>query len=132
VNLALSPLNVPNVLVVDDDPAVCSSLKFSLELEGFAVRTFRNGPELLSAYDLPPCGCLVIDYRMPSINGIDLLRRLRQQGNAMPAILITTAPDPTVRHQAGAEGMALVEKPLLGDALVDTIRSKVAPPRPDA
>jgi hypothetical protein len=50
----------------------------------------------------------------------------------MPAILITTAPDPALRHQAGAAGMSLVEKPLLGDALVEAIRSKVAPPRPDA
>ncbi len=118
----------PNVLVVDDDPAVCSSLKFSLELEGFTVRIFRGGPELLSATDLPSSGCLVIDYHMPSINGLDLLRRLRAQGNRMPAILITTAPDPALRVRAEGAGMALVEKPLLGDTLIDAIRSRVAPP----
>jgi FixJ family two-component response regulator len=115
-----------NVLIVDDDPAVCSSLKFSLELEGFVVRIFRGGSELLSATDLPPSACLVVDYRMPNIDGLDLLRRLRERGNSMPAVLVTTAPDSALRRRAGAAGVSLVEKPLLGDALLEAIRSKVA------
>ncbi len=74
---ALFSPQAPNVLVVDDVPAVCSALKFSLELDGFAVRTFRGGAELLSATDLPRCGCLVVDYHLPALNGLDLLLALR-------------------------------------------------------
>ena len=96
VDRGLAGSQRPNVLVVDDDPAVCSSLKFSLELEGFEVRTFGGGGELLSATDLPRSGCLVIDYHMPTINGLEVHRRLREQGNSMPAILTTTAPDPAL------------------------------------
>ena len=117
----------PNVLVVDDDPAVCNSLKFSLELEGFEVRTFCAAADLLSATDLPRSGCLVIDYHMPSINGLELHRRLREQGNTMPAILTTTAPDPALRRRASALGVSLVEKPLLGNLLVEAIRARLAP-----
>jgi FixJ family two-component response regulator len=63
---------------------------------------------------------------MPLIDGLDLLRRLRERGNSMPAVLITTAPDAALRRRAGLAGVSVVEKPLLGDALLDAIRGHVA------
>jgi CheY-like chemotaxis protein len=60
------PLPPTMVLVVVDDPAVRNSLKFSLELEGFAVRLYANGRELLDDPHLPTYGCLVIDQVMPA------------------------------------------------------------------
>src|SRR5438046_1428128 len=67
----------PVVAIVDDDPAVCNSLKFSLELEGFAVRAYGNAAEFLNADDFQGCDCLVIDQRMPGMSGVELIAKLR-------------------------------------------------------
>jgi len=112
----------PVVAVVDDDPAVCSSLKFSLELEGFAVRTFGSGAELLHASGLAACNCFVIDQRMPAMTGLEVIRKLREQHFAAPAILITSHPNAALSARAAAAEIPIVEKPLLGNALIDKIR----------
>ena len=109
------------VLVVDDDQAVLNSLKFSLEIEGFTVRTFHSGRELLDANALPPCGCLVVDFSMPDMDGLELVGRLRNDHCALPAILVTSHPNAALRCRANAAGVNLVEKPLLSNALVEAI-----------
>lgn len=112
----------PTVFVVDDDPAVLGSLKFSLETEGFRVRVFLTGRDLLSDGEaLPQAACLVVDYNLSGSNGLDLIAALRAKGNRLPAILITSHPSPEVRHRAQAAGIAVVEKPLLGNALSEAI-----------
>jgi two-component system response regulator FixJ len=113
----------PIVLIVDDDPAVRSSLQFCLEIEGFVVRTYSCGPDLLDDLDMPQTGCLVIDYRLPSMNGLDLLSELRRRRIERPAILVTTNPSVSVRAQTAAAGAVLIEKPLLNEALFDGIRA---------
>jgi FixJ family two-component response regulator len=112
----------PVVLVVDDDPAVRNSLKFSLQIEGFSVRAYASGSELLSDPDLPDTGCLVIDQRMPGMSGLDLVASLRERHVVLPAILITTNPNAAVQRRAADAGVPVVEKPLLGDALSRRIR----------
>ena len=64
---------IPLVAVVDDDPAVCGSLKFSLELEGFAVRTYHSGAEFLAAGKFRDCKCFIIDQRMPGMSGMEVI-----------------------------------------------------------
>jgi len=110
------------VMVVDDDPAVCGSLKFSLELEGFAVRTFANGSELLRNVDFSACKCFVIDQRMPGMSGMELIAKLRDRKILTPAILIISHPSAALSARAAIAGVPIVEKPLLGNALVDRIR----------
>ncbi len=110
------------ILVVDDDPAVRNSLKFSLEIEGFAVRVYPGGDELLTDADLPSRGCLIIDYKMPEMNGLQLLKKLRDLRVLIPAIIITSHPDSTLRARAAAAGVPIVEKPFSGNALLDEIR----------
>lgn len=117
------------VLIVDDDPAVRSSLQFLLEVEGFAVRTYSCGPDLLDDLNLPICGCLVIDYRLPNMNGLDLLSELRRRKVELPAILVTSNPSSTVRAQAAIAGAVLIEKPLLSEALFEGIRAAMRAPR---
>ena len=112
----------PVVLLVDDDAAVAHALKFSLELEGFEVRTFAAGESLLAADDLPERGCVVIDMNLPGADGLEVVRRLRERRVALPAVLITTAPTPTLRDRARRASVPIVEKPLLGDALPDQVR----------
>lgn len=122
----LAPVPRPIVLVVDDDAAVRSSLAFSLELQGFDVATCESGEALLVS-DLPSGGaCLVIDERLPGISGMETLRQLRQREVTLPAILVTSHPKPDLRAAAAAAGVPIVEKPLIGDALMTSIRRALA------
>jgi FixJ family two-component response regulator len=118
----------PTILVVDDDAAVCNSLKFSLELEGFAVRTYPSSRELLRECDIPDYGCLVIDYHLPEMNGLELLKQMRRRDCALPAILVTTHVSANMRERAAAAGMSIVEKPLINSGLVDAINNILVPP----
>jgi two-component system, LuxR family, response regulator FixJ len=110
------------VVVVDDDPAVCGSLKFSLELEGFRVRAYGGAAELLDGGDLMDCDCFVIDQRMPGMNGLELIDKLRDLNVATPAILLVSHPNAAVSARAAKAKLPIVEKPLIGNALVDKIR----------
>jgi two-component system, LuxR family, response regulator FixJ len=110
------------VLVVDDDAAVRQSLKFALEQEGFEVRLYDDGAQLLADAALPPVGCLVVDLTMPGMDGIALMDRLRERHVALPAILITTPGSPRLRERAVRAGFRLVlEKPLEDGALLEGI-----------
>ena len=117
----------PLVIIVDDDVAVRNSLKFSLEVEGFAVRAYSSGLELLNDPELPGGGCLVIDQNMPRMNGIDLVAKLRDLHFSAPVVLITSDPPKALVARAGRAGVLIVEKPLLGNTLLDTIHDMVAP-----
>src|SRR5215475_3503100 len=105
------------VIVVSDDLAVRNSLKFSLEIEGLTVRSYASGADLLSASDLALCSCLVVDQKMPGMNGLDLIALLRARHFAARAILITSHPSSSLRERAQQAGVPIVEKPLLGNAL---------------
>jgi FixJ family two-component response regulator len=108
----------PIVAIVDDDPAVCNSLKFALELEGFTVRTFYSGAEFIAAEDLEGCACFVIDQGLPDTNGIQLIESLRARHIAGPAILVIGHPRAALAAQAAEAGIPIVEKPLLGNTLL--------------
>lgn len=118
----VSPANAPIIAVVDDDPAICNSLKFSLELEGFAVHTYPNAAEVLRADHLDRCGCFVIDQRMPGMTGMELIDELRQLKIFTPVVLIISAPNKALSERAAKAAIAIVEKPLLGNALIECIR----------
>ncbi len=109
------------VHVVDDDPAVCCSLKFTFELDGFAVKTYTSSGEFLAS-ELPSRGCMVVDYNLPDLNGLDLLRELGQRDVRLPAFLITSNPSHTLRSRADAQGVAIIEKPLLSDQLSEAVQ----------
>ncbi len=115
-------------IVVDDDPAVRNSLKFSLEVEGLLVRTYSNAAEALQEVNYPTRGCLIIDYRLPGMTGLDLLASLRQRRIGLPAILITTNPSAYVVSRAKAAGVTLVEKPLLSGALHEAVQNALNGP----
>jgi two-component system, LuxR family, response regulator FixJ len=112
----------PVVIVVDDDPAVRNSLRFSLEIEGFAVRDFSGGAELLDDAERGGADCLVIDERMPGMSGLDVVARLREINILIPAILIASRLTPAIAARAVHAGVSVVEKPLLGNILFERIR----------
>jgi two-component system, LuxR family, response regulator FixJ len=113
---------LPVVAVVDDDAAVRNSLKFALELEGFAVRTYASGAELLGAGDIGACDCFVVDQRMPGMSGLEVIAQMRERHISAPAILIISQPSAKVSARAAKSGVPIVEKPLLENTLVDKIR----------
>jgi two-component system response regulator FixJ len=120
-------LTKSTVYVVDDDPDVLGSLRFLLETDGFEVRTFRSAAALLSALASNPADCFVIDYKMPSMNGIDLARRLRSQDIDAPIILITGYPDGSISLKAASAGVQYVLlKPHLEESLAAQIRGAIA------
>jgi len=114
------------VCVVDDDAAVCRALAFALDLEGFCVETFGSGEALLLRDSLTPISCLVLDERLPGVSGLDALAQLRARGVSAPALLMTSHPTPSVRNAAASARAPILEKPLLGETLVDAIRTAVA------
>ncbi|MBN9544811.1 MAG: response regulator [Alphaproteobacteria bacterium] len=112
-----------NILVVDDDPAVRDALKFSLELEGFKVHACRDGWELLAHGALRDSDCIVLDYRMPGLDGLSVLNQLAMRKVEAPVILITGPIPENLRSRALRAGARLVlEKPLLDGVLTDKIR----------
>jgi FixJ family two-component response regulator len=119
---AKAPAKRPVIAVVDDDPAVCGSLKFALELDGFAVRTFHSGAELLHAGGLKDCNCFVVDQRMPGMTGMELADALRERLVLTPVILLISHPNAALSARALKAAIPIVEKPLLGNALVERIR----------
>jgi two-component system, LuxR family, response regulator FixJ len=116
----------PLIVVIDDDPAVCNSLKFSLELEGFVVRVYRSGAEFLASESLTECKCFVIDQRMPGMSGMEVITELRGRKVSTPAILIISQPNKVLSARAAEARVPIVEKPLLSNALVDKIREVCA------
>ncbi len=111
------------VLVVDDDLAVRESLKFALELEGLTVRVCANGKELLEHPDLPEARCLILDCRMPVMDGFEVLDCLAARKVRLPVILITGDATGALRRRAAAAGVwHVLEKPLLDSALMENIR----------
>lgn len=128
MSLSLPTETRPFVIVIDDDRAVRNSLKFSLEIEGFTVREFAGPREVLDAVNFPGSGCLIIDYELPHMDGLKLLRELRKRKISLPAILITTQPSSELVHRAEAAGVGIIEKPLFGNALLDAIRALMPPP----
>lgn len=111
------------VYVVDDDQGVLGSLRFLLETDGFEVRTFRSGAALLEAIADHHADCIVIDYKMPSMNGIELASHLRERNIATPVVMITGYPDESISDRAAVVGVRhVVLKPHLEDSLVTHIR----------
>jgi two-component system response regulator FixJ len=112
----------PLILVVDDDQAMRASLTFSLKAEGFRVLAYSVATELLADPGSRAGDCLVIDYRLPGMNGLDLLTELRRRRMAQPALIITTQPQRAVSERARLMGATIIEKPLLTEALFEEIR----------
>lgn len=117
-----APARQLTAVVVDDDADLLSALSFSLELDGLRVVTHRTADSVV-ARDLPRAdACLVLDYKLPSANGLDLLHDLREAGVTLPAILVTSNASAEVRRRTRDAGAVLIEKPLLGETLVTAIR----------
>jgi two-component system response regulator FixJ len=108
--------------VVEDDEPMRDSLVELLEEAGYKARAYASGEELLARGMAAELGCVVSDMRMPGIDGLTLLRRLRADGCGLPLILITGHGDiPMAVNAMKAGAVDFLEKPFEPDALLSAI-----------
>jgi two-component system response regulator FixJ len=111
------------VHIVDDDAAVRDSIAFSLGTADLDTRTFESAVALLEALPGIEPGCIITDVRMPEMNGIELVRRLKQLHAPHPVIMITGHADVPLAIEAMKAGVVdFLEKPFEDDALLDAVR----------
>ena len=105
------------IVIVEDDPSLLGALTFALEADGFFVHGHARGEAAAADPDIAAAGCLVVDLKLPDIDGLALVAQLRAAGVTTPAIVITTNPDERRRREAVRAGVDIVEKPLIDGEL---------------
>ena len=112
------------VHILDDDEAVRDSLSILLQLAGFKVRTWSSPTAFLEGHTERDPGCLLVDVRMPEIDGITLLARLREQGATIPVVVMTGHGDvPFAVRAMRCGAIDFLEKPLAKSQLLASIRA---------
>lgn len=122
------------VHLVDDDDAIRRSVSFMLKTSGLNVRTYESGIELLKFASSLETGCVLLDIRMPGMDGLDVQEALKEKGVTLPVIIMTGHGDVTLAVQAMKAGaIDFIEKPfekavLLGaiDQAMDRLKHSAA------
>src|SRR6516225_11987920 len=97
---------MPHLLLVDDDDLFRESLGLNLIDEGHEVTSFANGRDALAYLNRGSADAMLLDWRMPDLTGIDVLRRMRSAGIAIPVIFLTVLSD-DFYEEAALEGGAV-------------------------
>jgi FixJ family two-component response regulator len=114
------------IFVIDDDPAIRRALRRLLTAEGYEVKTFDSAREFLRLRYPEAPACLILDVRMPRMSGLELQRRLTEEGLKIPIIFISGHGDDEMAaaaREAGAE--EFLHKPLLDHHLLDIVKRVV-------
>ncbi|MCU1262557.1 MAG: two component transcriptional regulator [Bryobacterales bacterium] len=112
-----------NIFIVDDDPAIRTSLDSVLRSDGFRVRTFESGDVFLEQQIPDEPGCLLLDLRLPGMNGLALQEELNRSDVHLPIIFMTghgDIPDSVRALKAGA--VEFLTKPFTYERLLEAIR----------
>ena len=125
--------NDPVVYVIDDDDAARTSLAFLLGTAQFVVRAYEFAQAFLDAIPGVEPGCVITDVRMPEIDGLELLRRLKNQGIGLPVVVITGHGDVPLAVEAMKAGaLDFIEKPYEDEVLLGAVRSALSAQGADA
>jgi len=117
----------PTVYIVDDDPGVRKSLRWLVETIEVPVKTFASAASFLEVYQADHPGCLILDVRMPEMNGLDLQEELNHRGVELPIIMLTGYGDvPTVVRALKKGAIEFLEKPIDDEALLKQVRRALA------
>jgi FixJ family two-component response regulator len=109
----------PIVYVVDDDPAVQRVLERTLTSAGWRVQMYESGPAFFDTFDLDRTGCLILDLRMPRMNGLTVQEKLMAMGSTLPIIFLTAFGDiPTAVQAMQAGAVDFLEKPFSNQQLL--------------
>jgi FixJ family two-component response regulator len=118
---------VPTIFIVDDDPAVLTSLSRLLRSSGLNVVTFGSPQEFLGQHNPQAPGCLVLDVAMPGLNGLELQEALTKIGSMIPIIFLTghgTVPASVQAMKSGA--LDFLAKPVDEEQLLEAIHMAIA------
>jgi CheY-like chemotaxis protein len=115
------------ILVVDDEEEIVQVLSEYFIQQGYAVETAANGTEALAALARQRADVVLLDIDMPELNGIQVLRRLRELDSAIPVIMVTANQDQALAEESLRLGaLAYVEKPFDFVALGRSVASALA------
>lgn len=110
------------VHIVDDDPAIRNALTASLQARGLSVQDYESAEAFLNSYEDDQTGCLVLDIRMPGINGLELQKILVEKKYTIPIIFVTGHGDVPMSVQALKNGaLDFLEKPYRQEVLQERI-----------
>lgn len=111
---------------MDDDASVRKALRRLLISAGYAVEVFASAQEFLVGHVIEANGCLVLDIRMPGMDGLELQRRLVDRGESPPIVLMTGHSDEDAEETGLAQGaVAFLRKPFDDEALLAAVRESV-------
>src|SRR5713226_9004367 len=117
------------VSIVDDDVSVRRSTRRLLRSSGFRAEAFASAEEFLNSGWAGETACVILDLRMPGMNGLELQRRLNQNGNPVPVIFLSAhASDEDERSALRAGAVQFLRKPTSKDALLNAIRDALEGP----
>ena len=115
------------VHVIDDDDGVRASLDFLFASAGVASTSYDSPMAFLAAAEGLSSGCIVTDVRMPEMNGVELLRRVREMGVRLPVIVITGHGDVPLAVEAMKSGACdFLEKPFSDGALLNAVEAAMS------
>jgi len=116
------PIDKKQVFIVDDDEAVCRSLKCLLMTYGFTVSTFLSAEDYFVAVPNSMKGCLILDIHMQGLDGWGTMKRLIKSGSKRPVIMVSADKKDGLRDTALKAGaIGFLQKPFDAQALVDLI-----------
>ena len=114
--------NPPLISVIDDDDSVRESLRRLIRSVGFAVQVFPSAEEFLNSDQLHHTSCLLLDVRLPGMNGLELQQKLSANRCEIPIIFITAHGDDAARVRALKDGaLEYLFKPFSEEALLNAI-----------
>ncbi len=117
----------PKVFVVEDDPAVIEAISDTCRLMGQKFETFGSAEEFLAKLDSGSRGCVVLDLRLPGMNGLDLLPELPRRGVHLPVIVVSGHADVPIAVRAMRTGaLTVLQKPFSLRLLTETIHEALA------
>lgn len=110
------------VHIVEDDEAVRDSLKLVLESVGYKVAAYESANQFIEDWNADMAGCMVLDIRMPGMNGMELQRRLNERNSILPIIFVTGHGDVPMAVEAMQQGAVdFVQKPYREQELLEKI-----------
>lgn len=123
----VAPTQAATVYVVDDDEAVRRSTARLIRSHGWSVQTFESGAEFLAATPFDGCGCVLLDYFMPEMTGLDLQKRMVEEGVDMPLVFISGHADIPVGVTAMKAGAVdFLVKPVPEEELLQALDRAIA------